>query len=80
MIFLPILKSTLGSNSASPRCAPVPLTYEFHHFSDGISMIFLPILRSTLGSNSANARCASAPMTYEFLHFPKEFQCFSSPY
>ena len=32
MIFLPILRSSLGPNSARSRCAPAPLTHEFHHF------------------------------------------------
>ena len=74
MIFLHILRSTLGSNSAIPRCASAPPDPRIPSFSFGISMIFLPILRSTLGSNSASPRCASAPLTHEILHFPMEFQ------
>ena len=73
MIFFPILRATLGSDSAAPRRAPPPRTSEILPFPSGISMIFLPVLRSTLGLDSARPRCSSAPLTPEILHFPSEF-------
>ena len=65
MIFLPILRSTLGSNSASSRCAPPPLTYEFLHFPMEFLAFSYSILRSTLGSNSASSRRAPPPGSLE---------------
>ena len=76
MIFLPILRSTLGSNFANSRCPPAPWTTRILHFPVEFLAFSSPILKHNLNSCSAIPPGGSRFTTSESFIFLRNFNDF----